>query len=230
MRVRPDGSGTVTVTADLDAEAAAQLGDPANLALGDLTAAGWELDGPTGRRGGLRIVAVRRFASAEQLPAVLEEVGGPDGVFRDTSLVIEDGFAATTSTFRTKLHLSGDPAQLSDEQLTALLGGLPLGRTSEELAAIGADRADAATLTVRVSLPGGVDDTDGALRAGTATWSAPITGGTATDEVLHAASTQRRTTTLVLVGAGVVLVLAALVWAVVPMLTGRARGSSPSEL
>lgn len=213
--VRPDGAGTVTVTVDMDAEAAAQVGDPANLSLADLTDAGWDVEGPTARDGGLRVVAVRRFGSPAELPAVLEEVGGADGVFSATSLELSDGFASSSARFGTTLSLTGDPAQFSDEQLTQLLGGLPLGRTPEELAALGADGTDGSTLTVRVSLPGGVDESNGDVADGVASWSAPLTGGTATDESLQASSSERRTATLLLVGAGALLVVAGLVVAVV---------------
>ena len=215
IRVAPDGSGTVTVTVDLDAEATAQVGDPANLSFEDMTSAGWEVDGPAERDGGLRVVATRGFATPEQLQAVLDEIGGADGVFSGTSLERTDGFASSTTDFRTQLRLSGDPAQFSDEQLTQVLGGLPLGRTPEELAALGADRPDAATLTVRVSLPGGVDSSSGDVADGTATWTAPLTGGVATDEELTASAEERRTSTLVLAGAGAVLVVLAVVVAAV---------------
>ena len=87
----------------------------------------------------------------------LDEVGGAGGVFSDTSLVLGNGLLSDSTEFRTRLHLTGDPAQFSDEQLAQVLGGLPLGRTPEELAAEGFDSADAATLTVRVALPDGVD-------------------------------------------------------------------------
>jgi len=213
VRVEPDGAGAVTVTVDLDAEASTQVGDPSNLALGDLTDAGWSVDGPSEHDGGLRIVAVRPFSSPDELAAVLDEVGGADGggggVFSDTSLERSDGFASSSTAFRTTLQLSGDPAQFSDDELTQLLDGLPLGRTPEELKAAGANAEGAATLRVRVSLPGGVDESNGKVVRGVASWSAPMNDGTATDTTLHASSTERRSTTLVLTGLGVVLLVGA---------------------
>lgn len=214
VRVRPDGAGTVTVTADLDAEAADQVGDPANLALGDLTEAGWDLDGPTVDDGGLRVVAVRPFSSPDQLADVLDEVGG-SAVFSDTSLELTDGFATSSTTFRTTVELTGDPAQFSDEGLAQLLDGLALGRTPEELAELGVDAEGAATLRVRVSLPGGVDESNGTVDDGVASWSAPMTGGSATSTDLTASSSERRNTTLVLAGLGVALLVGAAAVAVV---------------
>lgn len=220
VRVRSDGAGTVTVTAVIDAEAARQIGDISGLAFTDLTEVGWKVQGPSSSDdGALRVVAVRRFTSPEELAAVLEEVGGPNGVFSDTSLELTDGFASSSTSFRTKLSLSGDPAQFSDPALTELLGGLPLGRTPEELAAQGVTDPDAGTLTVRVSMAGGVDESNGDLVRGVATWKASITGGKATDEVLVATATEHRTSTWVLVGLGGVLVVVGLAVAVV----GRLR-------
>ena len=215
VAVDPAGSGKVTVTADLDADAAAQLGDPSRLVLTDLADAGWDVDGPTARRGGLRVVAVRRFSSPEELSAVLDEVGGAGGVFSDTSLVLGNGLLSDSTEFRTRLHLTGDPAQFSDEQLAQVLGGLPLGRTPEELAAEGFDSADAATLTVRVALPDGVDESNGRITKGVARWSAPLAGGTSTDTDLRASASTLRTSTLVLVALGAVLLVGAAVVAVI---------------
>lgn len=220
IAVRSDGAGTVTVTVDLDEAAAKQLGDPSGLAVADLTAAGWKLTGPTARRGGLRIVAVRTFGSPDELAAVLDEVGGTNGMFRSTSLELEDGFASTSTRFRTDLHLSGTLDELSDPKLTELLGGLPLGRTPEELAALGVDSPAAGRLTVSVRLPGGVDGSNGRITGGVARWTAPLTGGTRTSRTLTASASERRDGTLLLVGAGAVLLVVAVAVAAV---TARSR-------
>jgi hypothetical protein len=214
VAVRPDGSGTVTVTVTLDREAAAQLGDPASVSVADLRLAGWRVDDPVrAADGGLRFRAVRPFGSPAQLEKVLTEVGGSDGVFRKVDLSIDDGLAATSYRFRGGLELSGDPAQFSDPELTKVLGGLPLGRTPEELRALGADRAAAGRLTVSVDLPGGSPDTNGTVRAGRAVWAYPLTGGRATSTVLRseASATDGRTVTLVVVGVGLLLVAVVLV-------------------
>ncbi|MBS1836487.1 MAG: hypothetical protein JST64_02185 [Actinobacteria bacterium] len=221
VAVRPGGSGTVTVTVDLDAAAARQLGDPKALALGDLTTAGWKLTGPVPRREGLRIVAVRTFRSSDQLAAVMDEIGGTDGMFRGTSLRTEERFARSSMQFRTSVHVSGDLTDLSDPKLSKLLGGLPLGRTPEELAALGAGSPSTAVLTVRVVLPGGVDSSNGRITGGAARWSVPLTGGKASSQTLRAAASDRRTSTLLLVGVGVVMVVAALVLVATSTRSGR---------
>jgi len=219
--VRPGGAGTVTVTADLDQAAAAALGDPANLSFDDLTAAGWKVTDPAARNGGVRVVAVRSFASADQLPSVLDEVGGADGVFTSTSLRLSDGFASSSTAFRTTLQLSGDLGQFSDGQLKELLGGLPLARTPEELAASGADAAGAARLTVRVALPGGVDGGNGKVAKGVASWTASMSGGAATDKELTATGTEQRSRSLVLLAVGAALIVGAVIVTVVGLARRR---------
>lgn len=226
--VRPDGSGTVTVTATLDAEAATQLGDPAQLSFQDLATAGWTaapaepVDG-----GGLRIQVRRRFASPDGLASVLAEVGGRDGVLRDVGLDVTDALASTDYRFRADIRVTGDPAQFGDPDLTAALGGLALGRTPEELAALGTADADAATLTLSVRLPGDAPDTNGTLRSGRAEWTVPLTGGTATSEDARSASSVAKARTRALLGAAAVLLVLALVVLVVGLVRTRRGPSAP---
>jgi hypothetical protein len=165
--VAPDGSGVVTVTVTLDREAAAALGDPAQLDVADLAPGGWEVVDPApGPDGGLVVGARRRFDSPEEVPVLLEQLAGPDGPVQEASLQVDSSQLATDYRWRSVLRSSGDPAVLSDPELTALLDGLPLGRTAEELASIGADRSEAATATLVVRLPGGTEQSG----------SVPLTG------------------------------------------------------
>lgn len=222
--VRADGSGTVTVSVVLDAEAARQLGDPAKgLALDDLATVGWTVADPATDGGGLRLSARRAFSSPAQLPAVLAEVGGADGVFRAVSLRITDDTFGTTYAFRARVELTGDPAQFSDPELTTALGGFALGRTPEELTALGADRPGAATLVVSVRLPGDAPSTNGRVRDGRAEWRFPLTGATPTSQALRSTSSDTDTRTLALVALGAVLLVAALVALVVGLVRTRRR-------
>lgn len=222
VAVRPDGSGTVTVTATLDAEAARALGDPSLVSLADLRTAGWSVSGPDDAGGGLRWVVRRRFDSPAGLRLALDEVGGPDGVFRGTRLAVSDGFGSTSYDFRTRLRLTGELSQLSDPALAEALGGVALGWTPEELAAAGASAPGAAQLVVSVDLPGGAPTTDGRVVGGRATWVAPLTGGRATVRSLTSSSVDGSPLPAVLVVAGAVLLVAAGVVLVV----SRRRGAT----
>lgn len=215
ISVDDDGSGSVDVAVELDGDAARLLGDPAEvLAVDDLRAAGWSVADPEAVGDGLRIAASRSFASPDQLPAILDEVGGVDGVFRDVRLDIEDGFGETAYRFEARVVLSGSPEQFSDDDLAAQLDGLPLGRTPEELFLSGAPDPEAITLTVAVRLPGGLPETDGRFVGGAAEWDFPVTGLQPTDAVVQSSSVVTGQTT-VLIALGVLLLAAAVVVLVV---------------
>lgn len=224
VRVDEDGSGTVVVTVVMDAEAAARLGDPATaLRTDDLAAAGWTLDEPGTDDGGtLTLRATRSFASPAELPGVLDEVGGVDGVFRGTELSVGDGFNTTTYTFGTEVELTGNPEQFGDELLTSSLGGLALGRTPEELAFEGAADPSTATLRVLVELPGGAPGTNGTVEGDRAVWEFPMTGGEPTAAQLASESSLGGSSTLVLFVLGGVALLVAVGLAVVGLLRRRA--------
>jgi hypothetical protein len=200
-----DGSGEVTVTVELDAEAATALGGPDRLVLADLVEAGWaigeveSLDG-----GGLRVAGTRTFRDGDELAAVLDEVGtGGDGtsVFSGTGYEVGDSFGRTTYEMTTTVEVSGDPAQFGDDALTAVLDGQPLGWTPEELAAMGAAGPDAGELVVTLSVPEGGSDTA----------RVALTGGTPAEERLEADAARIEPLVWALAATGVVLVLAALV-------------------
>lgn len=221
--VEPDGSGVVTVMVRLDAEAARRLGDPATaLRTEDLVAAGWTVEEPAVAEEGVVLRTRRSFASPEDLPGVLDEIGGVDGVFRDVRLAIDDGFARTEYAFSARVELTGSPEQFGDAALTEALGGLPLARTPEELVFSGAADPSAMTLDVAVELPGGAPDTNGDVRDGAAVWSFPVTGGEPTSAELSSTATVESGTTrlMVLVGVGGLLVAAGL--AAVGLLRRRA--------
>jgi hypothetical protein len=226
IRVNEGGSGTVTVTVRLDAEAAERLGDPAtSVQLSDLVAAGWvadspktETSGPT--KGGVTLVVRRKFGSPDELAQVLGEIGGTPGetgspaVFSDVQLKLTDGFASTDYSFSSSLSLTGSLEQFSDPELTAALGGLPLARTPEELQAEGLTGASAATLKVSVRLPGNLEQstgnaTTGKAKGDTASWEFPLSGGTASSATMTAESSDTQPLpTRMLIAAAALLVLA----------------------
>jgi len=226
--VSDDGSGAVTVTVELDREAARQLGDPATaVRLDDLREAGWSVEDPaTADDGAVTFRAVRTFAGPEDLAGVLGEIGGGDGsaesegIFRDVDLQVADAFAGTDFSFRTDVELTGSLEQFSDADLAAALGGLPLARTPEELAVMGADDPATATLELAVSLPGDVTETNSTDRA-TPTWQYPMTGGVATSETASAASSTSQSLPIVIIGIGAVAVLLGLVAAAVALVRSR---------
>lgn len=213
IRGDDDGSGTVTVTAVLDAEAVAALGGAEALFLDDLRAAGWQVAEPRPAGDGrLGIEASRRYRDGEELSAVLAEVGG-DSIFTDTVSTVEDGFGRTTYRTGTTVSVTGDPASLSDDALTATLGGLPLGRTPEELAAAGVSEPGAGRLVVRVTVPGGGVDEE----------SFDLTGGEASSARVAAEATETDLLVWALVAAAGALAVVAVVLALRGVRRSRRR-------
>lgn len=211
VHAREDGSGWVRVTVTFDSDAIARLGgDPAGaLALEDLQAAGWQVDGP--RRGSgqsVSVSAIRDFARPEQVRDLLEQVDGPGGVLRDADLVREVRPGRTTVRFATRFDPAGGLGAFADEALAAALDGEPLGRSLDDMArATDQPVASMAGLVVRVDLPG-EPRTDAAVSGRSATW---ILGLDDPPTVLRASSTSWRWSSVALAGLGLAMAVAALV-------------------
>lgn len=202
---REDGGGEVTVTAELDAEAAAALGGPERIEVADLEETGWSVEGPReGSQGGVVVSASHPWSDAAELGTLLSDLGG-DALVTSVDGGVTDGFGRTTHELEVAVSTTGDPADLSDDDLTAVLGGLPLGRTPEELAFLGATAPGAATLVVSIDLPGG----------GSATDQLDLTSGGATEVEVVATSTVSQPVVLALTAAAVGLAVLAVVLAVV---------------
>lgn len=214
IHVDADGSGTVTVVVVIDREAAEKLGDPASaIKTDDMTAAGWKVASPVTDKasGKVTLRAVREFASPGELAPVLAEIGGGSpgapGVFSGVKLRIAEGFSSTTYRFSAGVSLTGSLEEFSDAALAKGLGGLPLGRTAEELKAEGA--ADSVLFTVTVDLPGSKVDTNGQVTDGKARWTFRPASETPTETTMRADSRDRQTSVPLLIGGGAVLVLVA---------------------
>lgn len=223
--VADDGSSVVEVVVDLDGDAAAQIGDPAAVRTQDLVDAGWAVSAPERRDdGGVTFRARRTAASPADLPGVLEEIGGVDGVFRDVALKVEDGFGTVAYDFAAKVELTGDLAQFSDAGVAEALDGLPLGRSVEELAAAGAADPDSVRLSISARLPGGEPTTNGDVSGDgpyAARWEFPMSGGVATSAALTSTSTASSGPTRLLVIGGAAMLVAGLAAGAVALVVRR---------
>lgn len=210
LQVRPDGSGTVTVVVALDREAAAQIPDLATqLRVADLRRAGWRLNGPAPTAGGgLRVSATKGFGRPGDAGAVLQELAGKDGPFREFAVSRSHSFARTTWSVRGTVDLHDGLGAFRDQRLTALLGGMPFGRPEQDLVRLAhGSLSAAAPFRVTVHLPG-ANPRSYQVRLGDP--ALPI----------DAASRQTRSSAYLLIGAAVVAVLAA---AAAWLLGGRPR-------
>ncbi len=153
--IERDGSGRVTAGLGLDAEAVKELGDVGTaLRVDDVRRAGWQVDGPRREDDGLLWVrAWKPFAAPEQVPAILAELNGPDGPFRDFRVVRTKSLTRSTTTFTGTLDLSHGLGGLADPALTAALGDVNLGL---DIAGLQARFGELASRSVRVQVTAGL--------------------------------------------------------------------------
>jgi hypothetical protein len=204
--VADDGSGVVAVGVGLDPDATSRVpGLDEVLRLDDLTAAGWEVEGPQVEDDGHTWVrASKPFADPDGLAVVLAEVTGPDGPFQGFALTEDRLLARTTYELTGTVDLSGGLEAFTDEELAALLGGEPLGASVEELEAqLGEPLADVFTMDVAVSMPDGTESS----------WQPAFTDAEPT--AIEASATVWRPDTLALAGVAVLAALLLLLIAVV---------------
>lgn len=154
--VNEDETGSVTVGVGLDDDALARAGDlERQLRVDDLVAAGWEVSGARAEPDGLTWVrATRTFSGPEEFTAVMAQITGPEGAFRDWRLSRESGLLGTTWTVDGTVDLTGGPQSFSDPALAAALGGDPYGGTLAQIEQEeGRPIADMVEFVVRVSPP-----------------------------------------------------------------------------
>ena len=231
-----DGSGTVTITVQADADLLARApGALADLRLDDLKAGGWTVQGPNpADGGGQRLVVSKPFVTPDQGAAVLGELSGTGGPLRGVGLDWRRSFATVRSGFAATAGLEGGLAALGDAELAAALGG----RTGLADRVTG-DVGDGLKLSVTAHLPGTVTDANGTVGADRAsvTWNPELRGNGVTE--LRATFAQRDSgalsarmrarwarIALVVWAAGVVALAAAIAWYV--SRSRRRRGRRPA--
>lgn len=145
VRARPEGSGTIRVTAVLDQEAAQWLGSPEKaLAANDLAKRGWAIrsvqpaDG-----GGVTFGAEHGFSSIDEGNRLIEDLTGPDGSFSKLRLSRSRSLLSTTVKLNGVVDLSKRLESFGDDELAAFVGAgsrigvgekeLPLGGPVEKL-------------------------------------------------------------------------------------------------
>lgn len=224
-----DGSGTVEVVAALDPDAVERIGGDlgAVVELDDLRAAGWTVDGPTEDRDGFTRLRVQRaFGTPEEADEILAVIAGEEGPFQDFSLRRDVSFATTEWAFSGRVDFSGGLEALGDEALAEALDGEPLGQTVEEIEAqLGESLSRLVQVRVRARLPGEVTSNATTQADNGAVWQVGFGEGAVE---LEAEGTEHRTSTLLLVGAAVVLGLALLV-VVLVRLAGRVTARDRAE-
>lgn len=155
--VHDDGSGTVVVGVGLDDAALERTGNLSKqLRTEDLVAAGWRVDGPTERADGFTwIRASKDFTEPAQVGPIMDEITGPNGVFKDFELTRKTSWRSTEFHYAGVVDLTGGPEVFSDPQLAEALDGDPFGGTLKSIEEDeGRPASEMVSFTVSVDLPG----------------------------------------------------------------------------
>ena len=172
--VERDGSGEVAVAVTMDEAAANRLPDLATqLRLDDLTAAGWEVEGPTSTPGGSTVIAATKaFATPEQATQVLGDVSGASGPFQALEVARRSSFLTTDSTFTGEGDLRAGVEGFFDEELRRSLEGSDLSPTRADMEQLtGAPLEETFGFEVRATLPGSLTvEGQGTEDGDTAVW------------------------------------------------------------
>jgi hypothetical protein len=153
MTVDADGTGTITLVATADAEVVAAVPTLADeLAIDDIVAAGWTIDGPaTLPDGGLTITLSHEFSSDVEATNLLNSIGPP---FNQMSMTRNTSGDDTTTRLSGLLGLPDGFESFADEDLIAAVGSVPFG---EQIAASGATPETSINAALRATLPGQID-------------------------------------------------------------------------
>jgi hypothetical protein len=231
VAVQPDGSGSVEVTATLDAGALQRIGGDLSsvLDLDGLRADGWTVDGPTPTDdGGVTVHLRQPFDSPEQADEVFADLAGPGTSSPFRGLHVE----RDSSTFRTRWRFGGAvdlDRGVSLPGVTPSADGQPLPTDLQGLEdRLGESLDRLLRLRIGVRLPGSVRSNATTKADNGAVWLVRFGDGRLD---LDATGTRTRTSSYVLVGLGALLVLVGIV-ALLVRLAGRvtARGGPPGSV
>lgn len=233
VELEGDGSGQVVVLATLDAEAVARVGGDLEsvVALDELRADGWSVDGPTRDGDGGQVLRLRQpFADPDEAEEVFADLAGEGGPFRDLTVAREQSLLETRWRFSGSVDLERDaPVPRAAAPPADDAGGL--GEEPEEEAAVEAtlgelaDRLGASLdrvlqLRVGVRLPGDVESNATTRADNGAVWQVRFGDGP-----LDLAATGRSIRPGVVAGI-VVVALAAVVGLVALLVRLAARSTS----
>lgn len=154
--VDDDGTGTITVIAEADAELIEQIPTIAeDLILDDIIAAGWVADGPNPTpEGGLILTLTHDFEGNDEATNLLRSLGPP---FNDPVISRGQNGDTATNTARANLGLPQGFATFADEELITAVGSVPFAEQFEQS---DVDPSNAMTAVLRVTMPGELVDSE----------------------------------------------------------------------
>jgi putative hydrolase of the HAD superfamily len=164
--VAEDGSGTIRVEVEADAEAADQLLDlsgDSSLPLSDLAEADWDVSPPARRTEGCRVTtdsclvvsAEKAFGSPSQFAEIMQEISGPDGMFQDFELVRSQSFGRVDYALTGFVDNERGFDSFGDEQMAVALG---LSVTAIVTSPPYEARPEDVTVAIEMGLPGEIQE------------------------------------------------------------------------
>lgn len=176
VTVEDDGSGRLELAVALDEEAMSRRpGLLENLDLGQLTDSGWEVTGPAEEADGATWIRARRdFASPGDLGALVDDIAGEGGPFRDFRLERGDGFAERRYRFAGTVDFTAGAGALTDDpELAEALEAESIELLEERL---GAAIDEMVRVQVAVRMPGSVDSNALTQASNGAVWRPSVVG------------------------------------------------------
>lgn len=185
--VERDGSGSLSVLVTADNDIVNQVPRlSTDLDFSDMVAAGWTVTGPESTDdGGLRVLLSHAFDNETQASALLTQLNGNRGPFRDVRITREGKSRDSVWKLTGRLEVTGGLQAFADDQLLQVVGATPYEETVKEA---GLDLGKAISLQVNATLPGKVQSTTGVAQDGVLTWrvatdGTPVDLSTTTNEV-----------------------------------------------
>ena len=177
IAMKPDGTGSITLTVTADQQVVQQASGLADdLRFDDAKAAGWQITGPTNTSdGGLQVVLVHDFATAEEATALLRSLNGSGGPMHDVAITRSVTDKEITTALTGVLRVDGGLDAFADADVLKAIGGTPY---ADNITAAGVGPNDVVTFTITAALPGSPTNAGAgtAATAGGLQWGAPMDG------------------------------------------------------
>jgi hypothetical protein len=147
---KPDGSGSVSVTAIADADLVRRAPNAIiEFSTADAQAAGWATEGVQKPADGTRVIVLtKRFGTPEEADKVLAEISGAAGPFAALHLTQKRSFGDIKTSLVGNASLAGGVGALSDSAIVALLGG------QQPLSTVTGPLGEQFSITLATSFPG----------------------------------------------------------------------------
>lgn len=156
VNMQSNGHGTVTQAVGFDDAALRRVGDlDRQLHVEDLEAAGWTVEAAVKEGDTTWVRAHHEFTSAAEATALVGQLSGPDGPYRDVVVSHSDGLLSSSSSVTGIIDTTAGFRMFGDPDLIAAIGGDGTGGALDRIAAEeGRPAADMVTVSFTSQIPG----------------------------------------------------------------------------